>query len=115
VTKQPRSASSLGCFAPADVLWSPRGTTTGSPTEGPSQVGDHRPLLEAAGFAIVAYEETDWWRDRLCRVNDHLLQAVDELAAEAGTDPDKVRDDLAEATATVDFVTRRIVFIAAPS
>ena len=53
----------------------------------PSQVDDHRPLLEAAGFVVRSYTETDRWRDREERTTQGLLAAVEELAAETGDDP----------------------------
>jgi SAM-dependent methyltransferase len=35
------------------------------PAGRPPQVGDHRPLLEEAGFDVLAYDETDDWHHRL--------------------------------------------------
>jgi hypothetical protein len=35
------------------------------PAGRPPQVDDRRPLLEAAGFDVIAYEETDEWRRRM--------------------------------------------------
>ena len=82
------------------------------PVGRPLQVHDHRPLLEDAGFGVLAYEETEAWRDRQTRVCELLLDAVDELAAESGRDPADVRAELEEMRATLDCIIRR-VFIAA--
>jgi SAM-dependent methyltransferase len=78
----------------------------------PPQVEDHRPLLEEAGFAVLTYEETDRWRERLEAIDELLLDAVEELAAEMGTDPVEVRRDLIEMSATLAFMTRRVLIVA---
>jgi hypothetical protein len=75
-------------------------------------VVDHRPLLEEAGFAVLTYEETDRWRERLEAIDELLLDAVEELAAEMGTDPAEVRQDLIEMSATLASMTRRVLIVA---
>ena len=82
------------------------------PENRPPQVADHRPLLEAAGFALLQYTETDSWRERQTRIDLLLLDAVDELAAEDGSDPDEVRQGLLEMHRTLDHMTRRVMIVA---
>jgi ubiquinone/menaquinone biosynthesis C-methylase UbiE len=82
------------------------------PSGRPPQVVDHRPLLEEAGFAVLTYEETDRWRERLEAIDELLLDAVEELAAEMGTDPAEVRQDLIEMSATLASMTRRVLIVA---
>jgi hypothetical protein len=78
-------------------------------------VADHRPLLTAAGFRTLAYEETDSWRERINSITDRMLQAVGDLAVEAGADPNELRNDLTETAAATDCMIRRVMFIAARS
>jgi SAM-dependent methyltransferase len=78
----------------------------------PPQVADHRPLLDEAGFDLVSYEETEAWRERLERIDEALMAAFEELAAESGEDPEAVRADLAEKKATIACMTRRVLMIA---
>ena len=54
------------------------------PTGRPPQVEDHRPLLMAAGFEVLTYEETADWRRRVGETTAGLLENVSELAAESG-------------------------------
>lgn len=53
----------------------------GQPVNRPPQVSDHRPLLEAAGFDILAYDETPAWRERQTRTVELSLEHADELPA----------------------------------
>jgi len=78
----------------------------------PPQVPDHRPLLEAAGFRIEAYEATDRWREYGDATNAGLLAAVDELAAESGESVDEVRAGILEMRAAYDHMTRRVLAVA---
>jgi SAM-dependent methyltransferase len=78
----------------------------------PPQVADHRPLLEWAGLTVLAYEETDRWRERLKEIDGLLLDAVDELAKEVGVDSSELRRELIEASATNEFMTRRVLIVA---
>jgi SAM-dependent methyltransferase len=84
----------------------------GQPVGRPPQVDDHRPLLEDAGFAVVAYDQTEDWRHRLEATGEGLLESVDELAAESGEDRDELETDLREMNATVDVITRRVLVVA---
>jgi SAM-dependent methyltransferase len=59
---------------------------TGALRERPPQVDDHRPLLEAAGFAVEAYEETTDWERRHRAIAEGMLAAKEELAAELGVE-----------------------------
>ncbi|HET9945544.1 MAG TPA: class I SAM-dependent methyltransferase [Actinomycetes bacterium] len=85
---------------------------TKQPVGRPPQVDDHRPLLSAAGFDVLRYEETEDWERRereTCRL---LLESADDLAAEEGDDPDEVRDSIREMAATIDAVLRRVLVVA---
>jgi hypothetical protein len=57
-------------------------------------VDDHRPLLRAVGFDVLAYDETDDWDRRQRETTTLLLEAVDELAAESEADVVDVRRNL---------------------
>jgi SAM-dependent methyltransferase len=78
----------------------------------PRQVGDHRPLAEASGFRVIAYEETEAWRERLRGTGEGLLEAVEELAAESGEDVEQLRAELVEENATIEAMTRRVLLVA---
>lgn len=82
------------------------------PAGRPPQVADHRPLLEAAGFTVLAYDETDDWRARQNRIDELLLGRADEYAAEQGESPDDVRAAVAEMHATLDCMIRRVLVVA---
>jgi ubiquinone/menaquinone biosynthesis C-methylase UbiE len=76
----------------------------------PPQVSDHRPLLGAAGFVLLTYEETTEWRQRQLRTTDSLLAAVEELAAETGEDREELEADLREMRATdATMIARRLI------
>jgi len=78
----------------------------------PPQVDDHRPLLAAAGFDVVAYDETEDWRRRCGETAAGLLRDVEELAAESGSDPDRARVELEEVLANIDTMIRRVFVVA---
>lgn len=82
------------------------------PVGRPSQVADHRPLLRAAGFDVLAYDETDDWRRRISETTAGLLQHVEELAAESGDDVEETRAELEEMRATIGAMSRRVFVIA---
>jgi hypothetical protein len=85
---------------------------THQPVGRPPQVDDHRPLLSAAGFDVLRYEETPDWEHlerETCRL---LLASVDELAAEEGDDPADVRASVLEMAATIDAALRRVMVVA---
>jgi SAM-dependent methyltransferase len=56
----------------------------GIPVFGVDPIPDYLPLLELAGFAIEAYEETLGWRDRVPAAFGAIVEAHDALAAEMG-------------------------------
>jgi SAM-dependent methyltransferase len=85
---------------------------TAQPEGRPPQVDDHRPALRAAGFEVLAYDETDDWDRRQRETTSLLLKAVDELAAESEGDPAEVRRGLEEMEATLDVIDRRIFVVA---
>ena len=82
------------------------------PVGRPPQVKDHRPLLKAAGFDVLGYDETDDWRRRIVDITAGLLQNVEELAVESGEDFAKVQAQLEEMQATINAMSRRILSVA---
>jgi ubiquinone/menaquinone biosynthesis C-methylase UbiE len=78
----------------------------------PPQVDDHRPLLAAAGFDVLAYDETEDWRRRCAETAAGLLRNVEELAAESGSDPERSRAELEEVLANIDTMVRRVFAVA---
>ena len=82
------------------------------PVGRPPQVPDHRPIAEAAGFAIIGYEDTEDWRNRVRGTALGLLEAVDEIAAEDNEPVAEVRAGLEQMLATYDTMTRRFLLIA---
>jgi len=78
----------------------------------PPQMADHRPILEKAGFEVRSYDETSKWRQRQTRVCELLLLAIDELAAETGSDPSQIRSGVDEMRATLDCMSRRVLIVA---
>jgi hypothetical protein len=82
------------------------------PVNRPPQVDDHRPVFEAAGFAINHYNETPEWEPIQRRIDAELLARVDELAAESGEDPEAIRAGIMEMDATIDTITRRFLMVA---
>ena len=78
----------------------------------PPQVDDHRPLLRDAGFEVLAYDETEGWRDVQQRHCDLMLEHVDALAAEDGSDPDELRAAFEEMEATWEAQLRRFFAVA---
>lgn len=82
------------------------------PAGRPPQVPDHRPLARAAGFRVLAYDETDRWREHAEATGAGLLAAVAELAAESGVTEDEERAGLEEMNATYEAMTRRFFLVA---
>jgi SAM-dependent methyltransferase len=78
----------------------------------PPQVADHRPVLRAAGFDVLAYEETVDWRQRQLRTTDAMLAAIDELAAETGEARDELEAGLREMRANDATITARRLIVA---
>jgi SAM-dependent methyltransferase len=85
---------------------------TEQPAGRPPQVDDHRPILSAAGFEVLRYEETTDWEERQRKTCRLLLESIDELAAEEGDDPVDVRDSVLEMQATIDTMIRRVLVVA---
>ena len=56
----------------------------GLPVLGVDPVPDYRPLIEAAGLTVEAYEETPGWEDRVYATFGSLVDAGDALTAEMG-------------------------------
>jgi hypothetical protein len=78
----------------------------------PPQVPDHRPLLEDAGFSVIAYDEPEGWRSSQTRLDELLIEAVDELAEESGMSKEELRASLEEMHATLECVIRRVFAVA---
>jgi ubiquinone/menaquinone biosynthesis C-methylase UbiE len=83
-----------------------------TPEGRPPQVPDHRPLIEAAGLRLVAYDDTPDWEQRQRAIHARLLERVEELAAEDGSDPEEVRAGLVEMEGTTDCMIRRVLMVA---
>ncbi|MEU3766548.1 class I SAM-dependent methyltransferase [Amycolatopsis keratiniphila] len=84
----------------------------GQPVNRPPQVADHRPLLEAAGFDVLSYEETPDWRTRQRRTVELSLERLEELSAESGDAPSRLRASLEQTLRNQDLMTRRVLMIA---
>jgi SAM-dependent methyltransferase len=82
------------------------------PVNRPLQVDDHRPLLIESGFRVLGYDETPRWLENHRELDSLMLDAVDELAEEAGEDPEDVRTGIKEMAATVEAMLRRVLIIA---
>jgi SAM-dependent methyltransferase len=85
---------------------------TGVPVLGVDPVPDYAPLLEEAGLAIDAYEETLGWEERVYGTFGALVEASDALVAELG---DRAAAGvLAEAMLTIEAkpYPRRVLVVA---
>ena len=73
---------------------------------------NYAPILEAAGFAVDAYEETPGWASRVYGTFQALVDAADDLLADLGERA--AAGVLAEATLTVQTrpYPRRILLVA---
>jgi SAM-dependent methyltransferase len=56
----------------------------GIPVLGGDPVPDYRPLLEAAGFELTAYEETPGWEDRVYGAFQAVVDSAEQLTDEMG-------------------------------
>jgi SAM-dependent methyltransferase len=84
----------------------------GVPVLGTDPVPDYRPLLEAAGFSVEAYEETPGWQQRVSAAFGAVVDASDTLAAEMGELA--AASAVAEAMLTVEIqpYPRRVLAVA---
>ncbi len=82
------------------------------PVGRPPQVPDHRPLLDAAGFRVLAYDDTPGWAETVIRLDAALIDRVEELAAEEGEPVDVVRASIEEMHATTTCMIRRVFLVA---
>jgi SAM-dependent methyltransferase len=82
------------------------------PVGRPPQVSDHRSILQKAGFEVLGYEETPGWLKQMSRIDELLLAAVDEIAAERGSDPVRVRESIEELDASLACMKRRVFIVA---
>jgi ubiquinone/menaquinone biosynthesis C-methylase UbiE len=73
----------------------------GVPVLGVDPIPDYRPLLEAAGLTVEAYEETPGWEDRVYTTFQSLVDHSAALTAEMGERA--ASGTLAEATLTVSI------------
>src|SRR5690349_10521400 len=99
-TRPRRCESSGGSCAAAVGSCSPPGDYHRQPEGRPPQVPDHRPLLEAAGFRVDAYDTTDRWREYLDGTNEGLLAQAEALAAESGESVEAFRAGVMEMART---------------
>ncbi|GAA4513534.1 hypothetical protein GCM10023191_080740 [Actinoallomurus oryzae] len=85
-----------------------------TPDNRPPQVADHRPLLDRAGFDVLAYQETTDWRNRWQATSEGMIAHRAELVAELG-------EERAEATVQslrrqlddqLPLATRRVLAVA---
>ncbi len=82
------------------------------PAGRPPQLADHRPVAEAAGFRVLAYDETPGWREREERFGRLLLEHVEEVAAESGESVEDARAGIEEMNATAACMIRRFLLVA---
>jgi SAM-dependent methyltransferase len=71
------------------------------PILGVDPIPDYRPILEAAGFTIEAYEETPGWHERVNAAFAAIVDAGDTLAAEMGEQA--TAGAVSEATLTLEI------------
>ncbi len=84
----------------------------GAPVLGVDPIGDYRPLLEATGLTVEAYEETPGWEQRVYDTFSTLVEHSDQLNAEMGERA--AGGTLAEAMLTVSMkpYPRRVLCVA---
>ena len=84
----------------------------GMPGVGADPAEDFRPALEAAGFAVLTYEETPKWRERVYAAFSAVRDAQDALREEMG--PPAVAAFMSEVTAVLDrhIYKRRVYCLA---
>jgi SAM-dependent methyltransferase len=84
----------------------------GLPVVGDDPVGDYRPLLDAAGFTVEAYEEVPGWPEPVRTTYQSLLDAREELIGEMG--PVAATAFFSELTLTLEreIYRRRVLAVA---
>ncbi len=81
--------------------------------ERPPQVGDHRPLLEGAGFVVESYDETPDWRQRQRAILEGMRAARGRIAAEAGAEAvERLLREAEIQLANLDQIQRRVLVVA---
>jgi ubiquinone/menaquinone biosynthesis C-methylase UbiE len=78
----------------------------------PLMLDDHGPLLEETGFDVLAYDETEDWKGRQTAFSDGVLERVDQIAAELGTDPEESRARIEQMREGMATITRRVFVVA---
>lgn len=85
-----------------------------TPDNRPPQVQDHRPLLERAGFDVLAYQETTDWKHRWQATSRGMIARRDELVEELGEE--RADTTIAELQRQLDhqlpLATRRVLVVA---
>jgi SAM-dependent methyltransferase len=84
----------------------------GVPVLGDDPIADYTPLLEEAGFSMVAYEETPGWEERVEAAFGAIVEHAEQIRAEMGQRA--TGGALAEATLTVQLkpYPRRVLIVA---
>ena len=78
----------------------------------PVMLHDHRPLLKETGFEVLAYDETEDWKARQHAFSDGVLERIDEIAAELGTDAQESRARIEQMRKGQATMTRRVFVVA---
>jgi len=78
----------------------------------PLMLDDHRPLLEETGFDVLAYDETENWKARQTAFADGVLERVDQIAPELGSDPEESRARIEQMREGMATITRRVFVVA---
>jgi ubiquinone/menaquinone biosynthesis C-methylase UbiE len=89
--------------------------TAGLPGFGADPVGDFRPLLDRAGFAIDTYEETAGWQERMASTYSAILAALPILRQEAGGGAAAALSFEISATLDSHVIQRRVFVVASRS
>jgi SAM-dependent methyltransferase len=84
----------------------------GLPVFGADPVGDFRPLLERAGFAIDIYEETPGWQERIASTDGAVRAALPTLSQEAGSWAAAALSFEISATLDSHVIQRRVFVVA---
>jgi SAM-dependent methyltransferase len=82
------------------------------PDNRPPQIADHRPLAEAAGLQVLAYDDTEEWYRRCVDFAEFLLDKVEDLAREAAAPAERLRAGITEMRSTMECMIRRFFLVA---